>query len=487
MPTDLIVVENRKDWKVEYDGTVITAQEYITKKKYFNHKPLRLINLCRDYKYLSVGYYCSLLAEARGHKAIPSVKTMLELSNRTLYQHGIAELEQLVRRSLVDYPTTSDIDLPIFFGQVDQPPFKKLAAKVFEQYRCPLILLKLCYQGGRWKIQSMRLQLLQTMPAQQRDFFLASLNTHTKQRWLTPKIKNVARYDLAVLHNPQEQLPPSNRRALEKFIRIGKAMDINVELIEKKHFSSLYEFDALFIRETTGIDHHTFRFAKKAEREGMVVIDDPDSIFKCTNKVYLAELLKTHKIKTPKTIICDYNGFDMVEQEILYPVVLKIPDGSFSRGVHKAKNRLELEKIGAELLKESDLILAQEYLYTEYDWRIGVLNYQPIFACKYYMSHHHWQVVKYGSNGKMKEGLGRTLPLTDVPPKVLATAVHAASVIGDGFYGVDLKQREQDVWVIEVNDNPSIEAGLEDACLKDDLYRIILNDFIRRLNAKWAG
>lgn len=487
MATDLIIVENAKDWKVEYDGnTVITAQEYLTKKKYFDNKPLRLINLCRNYRYLSVGYYCSLLAEARGHKVIPSVKTMLELGNRTLYQHGVAEFERLARLALVEYPTDEDIDLYVFFGQTDHPQLKKLASKVFEQYRCPLIRLRLCFHG-RWKIQFIRPLSLNSLRNEQRPLFLHSLNQYTKQRWLTPKIKSIARYDLAILHNPQEQLPPSNRRALEKFIRVGKTMDINVELIEKKDFSSLYEFDALFIRETTGIDHHTFRFAKKAEREGMIVIDDPDSIFRCANKVYLAELLKTHKIKTPKTIICDYNGFDLVEQEISYPIVLKIPDGSFSRGVHKAKNRHELEKTAAELLKESDLILAQEYLYTEYDWRIGILNYQPIFACQYYMSKRHWQVVRYSSNGKFQEGPGRTLSLDDVPPKVIATAVRAAGLIGDGFYGVDLKQRDQDVYVIEINDNPSIETGLEDACLKEDLYRIILGEFIRRLNNKWAG
>ncbi|MBP6725194.1 MAG: RimK-like ATPgrasp N-terminal domain-containing protein, partial [Halioglobus sp.] len=27
----------------------------------------RIINLCRNFDYLSEGYYCSLLAEARGH------------------------------------------------------------------------------------------------------------------------------------------------------------------------------------------------------------------------------------------------------------------------------------------------------------------------------------------------------------------------------------------------------------------------------------
>ena len=61
---------------------------------------------------------------------------------------------------------------------------------------------------------------------------------------------------------------------------------------------------------------------------------------------------------------------------------LKIPDGSFSRGVEKANSREELESIAKMLFEKTELILAQEFLYTEYDWRIGILNGRPFFACQ---------------------------------------------------------------------------------------------------------
>lgn len=490
MATDLIVIENWNDWKPEYQAnTVITAREYITKKNYMSKKPIRVINLCRDYKYLSTGYYCSLLAEARGHKVIPSVHTMLELSNRSLYQHGMVDLEHKARRELALYPpcaSGTERELRIYFGRPDDFQLKTLASKVFEQYRCPLIRVKLQFRR-RWRIKSIRLQSLNAIRIDEREMFISALNVYTKQRWITPKAKSIPRYDLAILHNPLEMLPPSDTKALEKFVRIGKTMDMNVELIQKKDFGRLYEFDALFIRETTGIDHHTFRFAKKADREGMVVIDDPHSIFRCTNKVFLAELLKRYKIATPKTVICDYNALDMAVQEIAYPMVLKIPDGSFSRGVHKVHNRKELELICSQLFKESDVILAQEYLYTNFDWRIGILNNTPIYACQYFMSKKHWQINKFELNGKVKEGDHASLPVADVPPKVLEAALAAANLMGNGFYGVDLKQHNNEVFVIEVNDNPNIEAGIEDEYLKDELYRIILDEIIRRLNQRWTG
>ncbi len=58
------------------------------------------------------------------------------------------------------------------------------------------------------------------------------------------------------------------------------------ELITRDDSNRLSEFDALFIRETTSVDHHTNRIARKALAEGLVVIDDPESILRCSNKVY---------------------------------------------------------------------------------------------------------------------------------------------------------------------------------------------------------
>jgi glutathione synthase/RimK-type ligase-like ATP-grasp enzyme len=121
-------------------------------------------------------------------------------------------------------------------------------------------------------------------------------------------------------------------------------------------------------------------------------------------------------------------------------------------------------------------------LYTEFDWRIGVLNRQPIFACQYYMSRSHWQIVKHGSKGGFTEGGYQSWPLSSVAPEVIETAVRAANLIGDGFYGVDLKQNEKGLYVIEVNDNPNLEAGVEDAAEGDTLYMNILGEFVRRLD-----
>ena len=248
------------------------------------------------------------------------------------------------------------------------------------------------------------------------------------------------------------------------------------------------EKPSFFIRETTSVNHYTYKFARRAATEGLVVIDDPESILKCTNKVFLAELLQRHKISIPKTMIAHRDNMAQVSAVLGLPCILKQPDSSFSQGVMKVGTEEELQEKMKKLLTRSEMIIAQQFLPTDFDWRIGVLDRKPLFACRYYMAKGHWQIIDYGKTGKMREGNGDAVPIEEVPEPVLTTALKAANLIGDGLYGVDLKQVGKKVYVIEVNDNPNIDVGMEDKILKDELYLTVMRSFIRRIEEKkWAG
>lgn len=69
---------------------------------------------------------------------------------------------------------------------------------------------------------------------------------------------------------------------------------------------------------------------------------------------------------------------------------------------------------------------------------------------------------------------------------MIDTALKAANLIGDGFYGVDIKQNGDSLYVIEVNDNPNLETGVEDAAEGEGLYQVILGEFVRRLDSRKA-
>ncbi len=485
MAKQLVVVENLSDWKSEYsDCTAVHVDEYLTDDQYLKMRHVQVINLCRGFRYQSVGYYCSLLAEARHHRVVPSVKTILDLSSKAMYGLDAEELDALVARRVANTPHTAEqteVMVDIYFGHCQQEGLQDLARQIFETFPCPLLQVEFQKQE-RWRINAIKILSLHRLSDSQRSWFGDALMRYQKRRRRSPRPRMPARYDMAILYNPADKLPPSDSRALNSFVKSGKTLGVSVDLIQRRDYSRLAEYDALFIRDTTSINHYTYRFAKKAESEDMVVMDDPSSILRCTNKVYLAELLRTNQIPAPKTQILHKTKIEDVEQHIPYPIVLKVPDGSFSRGVSKVENRDQLQDITRNLFKESELILAQEFLYTAFDWRIGILNRQAIFACQYFMSKSHWQIVNHGPSGRFTEGGFKTLPIEDAPPEVVEVALKAANLIGDSFYGVDVKQNDDGVFVIEVNDNPNVEGGVEDACLKNGLYDIIVKDFIRRLD-----
>jgi glutathione synthase/RimK-type ligase-like ATP-grasp enzyme len=102
------------------------------------------------------------------------------------------------------------------------------------------------------------------------------------------------------------------------------------------------------------------------------------------------------------------------------------------------------------------------------------------------MAKGHWQIVKKEAGGGYDYGRVEPTPLEEVPPFVLRTALRAAATIGDGLYGVDLKQFGKRVVVTEVNDNPNINTGYEDRVLKGELYRRIMAGFLTRVEARKA-
>ena len=164
-------------------------------------------------------------------------------------------------------------------------------------------------------------------------------------------------------------------------------------------------------------------------------------------------------------------------------MVLKIPDGAFSKGIVKVSDRGELAAGAKQLSQKSALLLAQEFMYTDFDWRIGVLNNKPIFACRYYMVKDHWQIYNH-SGSEVESGGFDTLPTYEAPKAVIDAAIKASRLIGDGLYGIDLKQSGDKAYVIEVNDNPNVDSDVEDAWLKQELYQIIMQEFLNRLEKR---
>ncbi|MFA6342317.1 MAG: RimK family protein, partial [Fibrobacteraceae bacterium] len=477
----IIVVNNPKNWKFHVpEVDIVSAKDYLTRADFTTQKSLRVFNLCKDYSYQSKGYYVSLLAEARGHKVIPNAKSIRDFKAPAVVKIISDDIDDLIQRSLKKL-TGTDFVLSIYFGQNVSPQYLELSQELYRIFQAPLLRARFVYKQ-KWFIQSIRPICVNEIP----DNHLDMVDTFAKDYFDKNRFSSAHTeeylYDLAILINPDEKEPPSNPKAIHKFINAAEKTGFRVELITKKDYHRVGEFDALFIRETTNVNHHTYAFARRAQSEGIAVIDDPDSILRCSNKVYLQELMTVGKIPAPHTIIVHSENRHTLAKELGFPLILKAPDSSFSLGVVKVTNNSELESGLDKMLEKSDLIIAQEFIPTEFDWRVGILDGKPFYACKYFMAKNHWQIYNWQSEDKEEIcGLFETVHLETVPHGIIKAAIRVAGMIGNGLYGVDLKEVDGKPVVIEVNDNPSIDDNIEDQVAGEKLYLAIMRSLRRRI------
>ncbi len=484
----LIVVNNPRDWRLDIPGvTVLPARAYLSDPAWGGDRTARVFNLCKSYRYQTLGYYVSLLAEARGHKPLPRASTIEDLQSQNMVRLLTEGLDELVQRSLA--PIKSDMfELDIYFGRSEAKRHDQLSRQLFNLLHAPLLRAEFVRRGQHWHIRSVRPIAASDIQPQQHEFAVEATTEYFMGHKRRTRKRIVPRYSLAILHDPANPEPASNTRALQKFEKAAQALGLHVELITRADFGRLTEFDALFIRDTTFVNHYTYRFSRRAAAEGLVVIDDPDSILKCNNKVYLAEILARHRIPAPKTLLVHRDNVNQIIPTLALPCVLKQPDSSFSVGVVKVESEEELPAKVNGLLDKSELIVAQEYLPTEFDWRVGILDRRPLFVAKYFMVPGHWQIIRHGDDKhEFVEGKTEALSVGEAPDRVVKMALKAARLIGDGFYGVDIKQIGKRLYVIEVNDNPNVDAGNEDTVLKDALYREVMGVFLKRIEERKRG
>jgi glutathione synthase/RimK-type ligase-like ATP-grasp enzyme len=482
--TVLFVVDRKQQWPFEIPGSsVVTARAYLTEPAYANHLKARVVNLCKVNKYQGRGYYVSLLAEARNHEPTPGVKDLGDLQADELRNAIAAKVGDLTRA--IDHEGSDTFELDAYFGRDPAERHGPLAEQLFAATRAPLLRAIFRRAGGQWQLEKLSPVSAADVQTRHREFLMKAATEYVTGDSRDPKVvASGARTPvLAILHDPDVPDKCSNDEALRKFVEIAPRVGLRAELIEPKDIDRIEEFDALFIRTDPSVDNYTYPLARKCESLGMPVIDDPESVLRCSNKVFLDELLTQHGIPKPKTLKVHSGNVKEVVPALGLPLVLKVPDGAFGLGVVKIQGEEELEAQAKEMFARSELLIAQEWLPTEFDWRIGVFDGRPLFAAQYMMAPGHWQVHKREGEEHV-EGDTVAFAIGEVPEVVVETALKACNLIGRGLYGVDLKQSGEKCWLIEVNVNPNIDAGNEDQILGDAIYREILGTFARRIRSR---
>ncbi len=273
---------------------------------------------------------------------------------------------------------------------------------------------------------------------------------------------------------------PREEGALQNFKRAAEKQGNEFHFLFREDISDVRKFDAVFIRATTDPLNTAYVVSKTAWELGLKVIDDPESITICGNKIHQYALFEKYNVPRIPTVFLNkddlhHKKINDIFEEFGKPVVIKAPYTSFSKYVEKAACETNFRDVCKRFFKKSDVLAIQKFTPTEFDWRVGVLNNDVLYVCKYMIPKGRW---KHGAKlrGKPTIVWGRTVALKKetIPQRLREAALKACSVVGKGLYGVDIKEVDGEYVVVEVNDNPSIYAGYEDRKDKD-LYGKIIN------------
>lgn len=489
-----------------------------------------VVNLCRAYSYLSKGYYVSLVAEARRQRPLPPLEAMEGINNpfsyfRALQEAGVRTLDYRVqpgRRRLVPRrvalggagegadaaavgepgaalvareeggrirferatPGRGDdgwLDVTSVFGFVADRRFRRHSAAVYRVFPFPLLRLRLYATDDGWRVGQLQPVTLPAASPQEVELLAERLTRGTRAlAAVAPPPPR--RHRLAVLWDRSDPTAPSDEPALERLTRAGARRGLLVERIGKGDLARLGEYDALFVRTVTAINHVSFTFAQTADSLGMPVIDDPASIVKCSNKIFLYELFRKHGLAIPDTAVLAPKSWREEVKPLGFPVILKVPDGTFSLAVKRADDPAALEALTRELFRQTPLLLAQRFTPSDFDWRVGILEGEILWTVRYHMAPGHWQIALRSARGT-RYGRVEAVPVEECPAAVRELALGGAALIGDGLYGVDVKETAEGPVLIEINDNPNLEAGYEDGVEKERPYDAIVACFLRRIAA----
>jgi glutathione synthase/RimK-type ligase-like ATP-grasp enzyme len=267
--------------------------------------------------------------------------------------------------------------------------------------------------------------------------------------------------------------------ALERFQKVAESLGHSFEFITKRSLQRIPLYDSLFIRATTDPSYTAYIASKIAWENSLRVLDDPYSIQVCGNKVHMYKLLQKTGVQFIPTLyvteeVLHSKTIEDIFEKLGKPVVLKAPYTSFSKYVEKTESERGFRRICKRFFRRSDVIVVQKFMPTGFDWRVGVLGNEVIYVCKYSIPSGRWKHgTKIRGSNRIVWGGTKTLSRDDAPEPLKEIALSACKAIGNGLFGVDIKEIDGDFIVVEVNDNPSIYAGEEDRKNPDIYNRII--------------
>lgn len=194
------------------------------------------------------------------------------------------------------------------------------------------------------------------------------------------------------------------------------------------------------------------------EKNGMRLFNSAEAVEACDDKMTTHIMLADFGIPMPDTLpglLC-YDAaakikpetLDRVEQILGYPVIIKHAYGSLGKGVFKADDRAELEKISEDVKLVPHLY--QKYIASSHgkDMRVIVVDGRVLGGI----------LRRSNDDFRSNIGLGGTAEAVKVPREVEMYAIGAARILRLDYCGIDFLIGPDGYLLCEVNSNAYFDA-----------------------------
>ena len=487
--TALIVVDHPEEWPLTFAAAeVISADAYLRDERLAGMRQARVYNLCDSYDYQTAGYYVSLLAAARGHRTMPGVATIQDVKSRSLLRAD-DELEELIERSLHTIKSKR-FELSIYFG-----------CNLAERHAAsePRAVQSVSRAADAGDVR----EVLDDGPVAAAQHRADPGRRHAGRAtatFLRQVIENhFARRGPAGRAGPQRPVrarsrdPDERRRALAaveprgaEALRAGRARatastsSSSTATTTAASPSSTRCSSARRRPSTTTPTASRAGRAPKGSSSSTTPSRSSAAATRCTWSSSRSGSISRSRRRWSSAAA---RSTDEIIRELGLPCVLKQPDSAFSRGRVPRRHAR-----GARGRARSGCCRAATSSSCSRSCRrssTGASASSTASRCSSAAT--SWPKATGRSTttarSARRKARPRRSPCSTRRARCCSSRCSTANAIGDGFYGVDIKTVNGRHVLMEINDNPNVDRGVEDAVLGDELYDRIMKGFRARVDA----
>lgn len=257
-----------------------------------------------------------------------------------------------------------------------------------------------------------------------------------------------------------------DQEAIKLGIKTKHVVAENFEIISQNistkkiyHKGELIDLPDAIMTRQTGMNYFSHALLRHLEQQNILVINTSLAVDNAEDKSKTMQLLASHKIPIPESILVKPNkDTTHIKEKLGLPVVIKTIFGAKGEGVFLCENEKELIQCITKLTQEKHQILAQKFIAKSRgtDLRVFVVGNKAIGCVQRTSANPDKQF-------KANVSIGGTAQYVKLNKKITDISIKSSQALGLDISGVDLLIDGEDYKVCEVNSSPSFEGFETDA------------------------